>query len=320
MKKSSTLKQLDWDISTITPGDYTLQLEITTAMWNHFLQEIYNRNDMEAQGVSRGFALKTHVKTELERILTETLNKVKAERPDEAKNINITQVKIADIVFAFNNAELIHLLRERGGYIARNQYGKMREVEEKISQLKDEKFDSLTKPVDAFITFEAEDGSIIGQYFEDKKDKETADFLGTDLVLKESTEPTNIIWENRHWTDADYRKRTAIVYTIIFLLILISFGMIFACKQTSIKISSTYPIVDCTNIRQTYNSTGKYYDYVNREYQNYYKFTGAEKTPLNGPLQCFCADQKTAGADLNTVTTPGGSVPVCKEYKSDFDI
>ena len=59
------MKQLDWDISTITPGDYTLQLEITTNMWEHFLEEHYNKNDMEAQGISRAFALKTYMKTEL---------------------------------------------------------------------------------------------------------------------------------------------------------------------------------------------------------------------------------------------------------------
>ena len=34
----------------------------------------------------------------------------------------------------------------------------MREVEAKINELKDSQFTKLTKPVDAFITFEEEDG------------------------------------------------------------------------------------------------------------------------------------------------------------------
>ncbi len=42
------------------------------------------------------------------------------------------------------------------------RFDKMRETEAKISALKDEKFKDLVKPVDAFITFEEEDGSIIG--------------------------------------------------------------------------------------------------------------------------------------------------------------
>ena len=50
------------------------------------------------------------------------------------------------------------------------RYDNMRELEQKISDLKNEKFESLTRPVDAFITFEEEDRSIIGQYFEAGKD------------------------------------------------------------------------------------------------------------------------------------------------------
>lgn len=46
------------------------------------------------------------------------------------------------------------------------RYDQMRAVEKRISELKDEKFNDLIKPVDAFITFEEEDGSIIGQEFE----------------------------------------------------------------------------------------------------------------------------------------------------------
>ena len=172
------MKQLDWDISTITPGDYTLQMEITTDMWNHFLSEVYHKDDMEAQGISSAFALKTFMKRELERILTKALKENRELHPEDMKSIKIQEVKIADIVFAFNNADLINLLKERGGHIVRQKYDKMREVEAKISQLKDEKFEALTKPVDAFITFEEEDGSIIGQYFEDKKEKVKADFLG----------------------------------------------------------------------------------------------------------------------------------------------
>lgn len=237
-KKSSTLLQLDWDISTITPGDYTLQLEITTDMWEHYLKEHYHKDDLESQGVSSAFALKTYMKKEIERILTNTLKNLRLGANEALKGIKIQEVKIADISFAFNNAELINLLRERGGYIAGQSYDEMRKVEAKISALKDEKYENLTKPVDAFITFEEEDGSIIGQYFENKQDKVKADFLGSDLILSESTEPTNIIWENRHWTARDLTRRTIEVFAIITVLILVSFGLIFFCKQFSIKISN----------------------------------------------------------------------------------
>ena len=41
------------------------------------------------------------------------------------------------------------------------KYDKVREIEKKISLLKDQKFNEMVKPCDAFITFEEEDGCII---------------------------------------------------------------------------------------------------------------------------------------------------------------
>jgi Calcium-dependent channel, 7TM region, putative phosphate len=185
------------------------------------------------------------------------------------------------------------------------RFDKMREVEKKISQLKDEKFMDLTKPVDAFITFEEEDGSIIGQYFEAQysfsgnKLPAEQKFLGTDFYLSESTEPTNILWENRHWTPADYFKRGLIVFSIITLLILISFSIIFFCKSYSIQVFSKYPSVECPVLQKTYTSAaGKdlLAEYAQREYDAYYKVTaGLEPTPFSGALQCFCDGVKAQG-------------------------
>lgn len=73
VKKNSQMKQLDWDISTITPGDYTLQLEITADAYKWFLTEIYEKNDFESQGISRAYALKEYMKAELEALLTRKL-------------------------------------------------------------------------------------------------------------------------------------------------------------------------------------------------------------------------------------------------------
>lgn len=42
---------------------------------------------------------------------------MKREGDEEAENLKISEVKIADIVFAFNNEKLIRLLRKRGGFI-----------------------------------------------------------------------------------------------------------------------------------------------------------------------------------------------------------
>jgi len=106
MKRHSKMNQLDWDIQTITPGDYTLQYEITDEAYHWFLNEVYYPNNYEAQGVSIGLAFKTYMKTELERILTNKLVDMRGSGKDMS-NIKINEIKIADITFAFDNAELI---------------------------------------------------------------------------------------------------------------------------------------------------------------------------------------------------------------------
>lgn len=122
---------------------------------------MYYPGAYEERGISIAGCLKDYMKSELEKLLTEKLREIKNSGADTS-NIKISEVKIADIVFAFNNAELIQLLKARGNHIMFQRFDAMREIEKKISTLKDEKFRDLVKPVDSFITFEEEDGSIIG--------------------------------------------------------------------------------------------------------------------------------------------------------------
>lgn len=86
------------------------------------------------------------MKEELQRILTNQLKTFKAEdeaAAEEAKknnqefvpkygNISIKEVLIADIVFAFDNADMITLLKKRGEHIMFNRYDQSRQVEEEI--------------------------------------------------------------------------------------------------------------------------------------------------------------------------------------------
>jgi hypothetical protein len=98
--------------------------------------------------------------------------------------------------------------------------------------------------VHAFITFEEEDGFLVAQMFEaqynifGKKQPAEKEFMNDELCLEESTEPTNIIWENRHWTAADYAKRTLQVVAIIAGLLCVSFLAIYNCKSYAIELAS----------------------------------------------------------------------------------
>jgi hypothetical protein len=104
-------------VQTVTPGDYSLQYEITDEAYQWFLENVYLNNSDEANGKSIALSLKDYMKRELEQILTEKLEEMRANPNEDTKDIKIERVIIADIVFAFNNAELINLLKDRGYYI-----------------------------------------------------------------------------------------------------------------------------------------------------------------------------------------------------------
>jgi len=140
------------------------------------------------------------------------------------------------------------------------RYDKMREVEKQIQELKSQEFDLLVKPVDAFITFESEDGLIIAQEYEPEYSFSGARlpakklFLEDDLFLVESTEPTNIIWENRHWTPADYAKRTLQFVVIIACLLALSFITIYVFKKSAIEGARKYPDIKGNDIIKLYQT------------------------------------------------------------------
>lgn len=126
-------------MQTITPGDYTMQLEITEDMWEkarECLKSVPKHKRQLDEGKSLVSEFKVYLKEELQRILTNQLRTFKAEdeaAAEEAKKnkkefvakyggINIKEVLIADIVFAYDNAEMITLLKKRGEHIMFNRY------------------------------------------------------------------------------------------------------------------------------------------------------------------------------------------------------
>ena len=104
-------------------------------------------------------------------------------------------VNVADLVFSYNNSDLINALRVRGGHIATQKFDRAQKTDEVINGLfKD--FESLTRPTAAFITFEEEDATILALSLKESNHQ----VLGLPLKFKKASEPTDIIWENRIYT------------------------------------------------------------------------------------------------------------------------
>lgn len=68
------------------------------------------------------------------------------------------RIEVAVTTLAFKNADIINLLRERGLAIKAENWDLQRKLEEKINELKNEKFDQLITPCSVFMTFVNEEG------------------------------------------------------------------------------------------------------------------------------------------------------------------
>ena len=63
------------------------------------------------------------------------------------------QYRVADLIFTFNNGEMLQLLRKRAQYLSDAKFHKAQSVESKMTELKQEKFDQLVVPIYFYCTF-----------------------------------------------------------------------------------------------------------------------------------------------------------------------
>ena len=103
LKHISNLKNIDWDVQTITAGDYTVEMGISPEAYKKFLVGYFEVHD-RASGLSTGESFKAYLNKEIERILTKFLREHGDGGVHDNEHTNqLTEVKIADIIFAFNN-------------------------------------------------------------------------------------------------------------------------------------------------------------------------------------------------------------------------
>jgi hypothetical protein len=69
-----------------------------------------------------------------------------------------TDIKIANINFAQDNAELLKMLALRGSLIVAGKYTKLNQVNQQIRDYMILKRNEVIRPVKAFITFETQEG------------------------------------------------------------------------------------------------------------------------------------------------------------------
>lgn len=114
-------------------------------------------------------------------------------------------------------------------------------------------FNRLTTPTSAFITFEEELGVMMA--LKSKRNKQEGPFILPGQCFgyfKQAPEPTDIIWENRHYTTFDLYKRAFISYGIIVIILLLSFYFLFFLAAKEIWVTRVFGPVNCSQIENTY--------------------------------------------------------------------
>jgi hypothetical protein len=85
-------------------------------------------------------------------------------------------------------------------------------------------------------------------------------------MMTKAPEPTDIIWENRHRTLYEIFWREVFAYGIVIVILLASFVFIYLLTLQQIKLSETFPAVDCTSIQDAYGDQLDKYAYGDFEF------------------------------------------------------
>jgi len=152
-------------------------------------------------------------------------------------------VKIAIITFAFNNSEIIQNLKQRGKFIKNEKWKSCEKLQAKMTNRlhnSQELLDKMQTPVACFMSLESEEGKCRADIYNEtvmEPDYEKyRTFLGSEIDVSGASEPTDIIWENRHFTSFQRFVRTIIVAVVLLGVLCCSFALIYTAQKTSLAM------------------------------------------------------------------------------------
>ena len=122
----------------------------------------------------RGKAAPNHLDVKLPVATFEAFLEIKlCEKLNQCPKVNHDcEIKIANITFGFDNAEMLSLLTERGSLIASGKLEKVPPINDKIEEKSKANKTEWIRPVAAFITFDKQEGKDRAlKYFPNPKSK-----------------------------------------------------------------------------------------------------------------------------------------------------
>ena len=117
-------------------------------------------------------------------------------------------------------------------------------------------------PTAAFITFESDDSKNLALLVQNSSEF----LLNQPFQFKETSEPTDIIWENRHFTYRDYVIRQLFAFFIIGILLFGSFAVIYIISSYSANLAAVFPQTNCDGIKAAYGDKLQEYAVADYDY------------------------------------------------------
>eukprot|EP00742_Colponemidia_sp_Colp-10_P005016 GILJ01005359.1.p1 GENE.GILJ01005359.1~~GILJ01005359.1.p1 ORF type:complete len:1183 (+),score=192.60 GILJ01005359.1:83-3631(+) len=190
---------------------------------------------------------------------------------------DLPRVCVADIQLGLNSAKLIEFAKESGVMRKRVEFlkGKLRKMQKmkktekqmnkvmaRIGKLemkivkKEDQYDqwkqsNKTAATVAYVTFEEEEGVLrclhaySGSFWKYVCMKRQRRFMGAKLKIRGAPEPSNIIWENLHFTKRQRAVRAFITFVATLVLLIVSFGFSFLAQYYQKQTELSYPVVNC---------------------------------------------------------------------------
>ena len=290
-------KIMDYSLSSI--DDYTIECKIDSEFYHEVI-----KMTKDAQPISEQ---KEEVPIRrFQSYLTQEIQSQLASK-NKSQDIDEQEFHVADMTFSFNNKQMLKLLLNRAKYLQSANIDKAKEVEAKMTQLKNEKLEQLVVPTSLFCTFMKVRGknSATENNFEFKLDASLDKHYTIEASRARS--PSDILWLNQ---GEPIRKRRCLIAIISGIALTLAWivGFLFITEigmQMYINYIKDPPISFCYQLLKQkefeisqlrFDSTQRLAEY---EYLFFHSFDSfrensrdlEKRIPKIGALSCFCRYQ-----------------------------
>ena len=286
-----------WDVSTTTASDFTIKLRITPRMWQSFKED-------QAKQLNP-LPLDQQIKQAVERKVQEL--------PPVLRGHEKVTIEVAAVSIAYQNGQIIDLLRARGTHITNGNLKAIPEIDNKVNLLFLTQSEKLTTPVTAFITFTTQEGYERCSEFLSGRlhtglpnpKKRSFEFLGEQAQIADAPEPTNVIWENLEVSRKEINRRKCLAGLAVSVFIFCTFLLFTYLKTKSGKNKLKYPsTVDCDSIYTMFDSKSEFHRYAAYDQDETSQMQG------EGYYMCYC--KKYGASDRKE-----GNSSLCDMYTQD---